>query len=455
MYRSTLTILLFAVLPSFGQTKPASADSNAVKVFFFDGLRYKIGENYNKAIESFHKVIAIDPNQADAYYEIANLDYRQNKLQESEFAIRKAIQLDPENIWYWKLNAELYKRKGDMSGLVLVLDHLIKMDPELDAYYFDRCNALAIAGDIPAAMKGYDELEKKFGVTPASTKARKLITLVKDSGGNDDASEETASDGSSDVKSYLYASSLLFKKGKKAEAFNLLKKAKALDPSNLETDLAMVDYYVAANNFQAATDVLKETVKTRSDDPRLFAMYGDLLYKQGDANGALVQYLKSMALSEKIYVVWEQVLNIYLSQKEYKKAIATGTAAIDLYPNQAILFYYLAVAQYGDEQYKAAQENIRTAEDFGTEDLELQASIEDMYALILMKQGAYDPAKDKVKKALQINTSKKALYLEHYGDILFQKGDKEEAIALWKQAMSSGNQSETLKQKINEKKYIK
>ena len=107
---------------------------------------------------------AIDPNQADAYYEIANLDYRQNKLQESEFAIRKAIQLDPENIWYWKLNAELYKRKGDMSGLVLVLDHLIKMEPELDAYYFDRCNALAIAGDIPAAMKGYDELEKKFGI---------------------------------------------------------------------------------------------------------------------------------------------------------------------------------------------------------------------------------------------------------------------------------------------------
>lgn len=452
MNKSTLTFLLFAALPGFAQKKAAGTDSNTVKVLFFEGLRYKISENYNRAMESFHKVVVMDPEQADAYYEIANLNYRQNKLQESEFAVRRAIQINPGNIWYWKLNAELCKRKGDMNGLVVVLDQLIKMDPELDAYYFDRCNALAIAGDINGALKGYDEIEKKFGVTPALIKARKLITLAKDQG----APENTiAADQSADVKSLLYASSILFKKGKKAEALSLLKKAKAQDPSNLDTDLAIVDYYVAEHNFQAATDVLKETVKTREDDPRLYAMYGDLLYKQGDENGALVQYLKSLKLSEKIYVVWEQVLNIYLSQKEYKKAIETGEAALDLYPNQAALFYYLACAQYGDGQYKAALENIYTAEGFGTDDLELQTSIQDICALTLMKQGNFGQARDRIKKAVLINTPKRALFLEHYGDILFQSGEQEQAVTLWKQSRDLGNPSDTLKQKINEKKYIK
>jgi predicted negative regulator of RcsB-dependent stress response len=45
--------------------------------------------------------------------------------------------------------------------------------------------------------------------------------------------------------------------------------------------------------------------------------------------------------------------------------------------------------------------------------------------------------------------------LEHYGDILFLKGDKENAVAQWQKAKSAGNQSDKLNRKINEKKYIK
>ncbi|HWW41147.1 hypothetical protein, partial [Pedobacter sp.] len=71
-YRA-LTIFLFVAFPAFAQ-KPVQPDSNLVKGFFFDGIRYKINENYIKAVESFNKVVSLDPRQADAYYEIASLD---------------------------------------------------------------------------------------------------------------------------------------------------------------------------------------------------------------------------------------------------------------------------------------------------------------------------------------------------------------------------------------------
>lgn len=454
MKTGILTLILFAAFPAFSQ-KLTQADSNMVKSFFFDGIRYKISENYNKAVESFNKVVSIDPRQADAYYEIANLNYRQNKLQESEFALRKAIELNADNIWYWKLCAELYKRKGDMPGLVQVLDRLIQLEPEVEAYYFDRCNAFAISGDVNAAQKAYDDLEKKFGVSAESARGRKRLSQDKKMRTAVHEATEVIAENPDDVKSYLYASSVLQKDGKKSEALELLKKAKLLDPGSLEVDLAMIDYYVAEQNFSSATSVLKELLDVHKDDARLYAMYGDMLYKQGSMQDALTQYLKSLELSEQIYVVWEQVLSIYLSQNNFKKVIETGSAAIAVYPNQAVLYYYLAFAQYKQNQNTEALDNIKTAEILASGENELLASVEDIYASILMDASKFDIAKDKIEKAILLNPAKKALYLEHYGDILALKGNREEALALWKQARDSGNKSEKLKQKINEKRYLK
>jgi len=64
-------------------------------------------------------------------------------------------------------------------------------------------------------------------------------------------------------------------------------------------------------------------------------------------------------------------------------------------------------------------------------------------------------AKVWVEKALQNNTNKNGVYLEHYGDILFMKGDKEAALLQWQKAKAAGNGSEILNKKINEKKYFK
>ena len=47
------------------------------------------------------------------------------------------------------------------------------------------------------------------------------------------------------------------------------------------------------------------------------------------------------------------------------------------------------------------------------------------------------------------------VYLEHYGDILFLKGNKDNAVVQWQKAKEAGNGSEKLIKKIHEKKYFK
>lgn len=80
-------------------------------------------------------------------------------------------------------------------------------------------------------------------------------------------------------------------------------------------------------------------------------------------------------------------------------------------------------------------------------------SFEDTYAWVLFKQKKYKDAKIWIEKALKSNKDNPT-QLEHYGDILFNLGEKELALARWKLAKEKGEKSEILDKKIYEKKYI-
>lgn len=562
--RSLLLPLLFAGLSAVAQ-QPVNPvlDSNAVKNLFFAGLREKLNENYSKAGESFNKILTIDPNNAAVHYEIANLNYRQNKLEEAEVSIKKSVALDANNLWYWKLLAELYKRKGNMEGLVTVFTQMIRLSPENDAYYFDKSNAYLLMGKTEEALKGYEVLEQKFGPSKALTQARQRITLGTGKAATKQEVDKMLAEGQDDVKGLLEMSESLMEKGQYETALPLLQKAKTVAPEEYEVDLALADYYRNSKNstaagqslrtafansgmpaerkikivmmlaggaarnkarMQEAGELAKVMVGANPSDPKAQALYGDVLYQQGNLSAALEQYQSVLKKTEDVYAVWEQVLNIQTSLGLYKEAVKTGDAALGIYPNQAIIYYYTAFALHRDNQNAAALSNIKTALQLDGDNKDLQAlilglqgeilideqkfseantafdkavalaptnylllnnyafylalrnqhlakaesliakaaaampgnpSVADTYALVLFKLEKYDQAKVWAEQALQNNGAKNGLYLEHYGDILFLKGEKELALVQWQKAKEAGNDSGILNRKINEKKYIK
>lgn len=561
--RSLLVSLLFAGISAVAQPPVIPAlDSTELKTLFFAGLREKLNENYSKAGESFQKILAIDPKNAAVYYEIASLNYRQNKLTEAEAAIKKSVALDANNLWYWKMMAELYKRKGDMEGLITVFNELIRLSPDDDAFYFDKGNAYLLLGKTTEALKTYAELEKKFGVSKALIQARHRIDLGNKKEATKAELEDMLSAGADDVPGMLDLSQSMVEKGQIENALILLKKAKSINPENYEIDLALADYYQNIKNskeaglalrtafanpempaqrkgkiilmiaggaknpllIEEALALTKLAMQTAAADPNMLALYGDLLYQKGDLLAALQQYQEVLKLSEQLYPVWERVLNIQNNTGKYKDAAKTGEEALAIFPNQGILYYYLAFAQHRDQQNAAAMTNIKSALQLDGENTELQAlvfalqgeilldeqkfaaanvafdkavalapknylllnnyafylalsnqdlekaetliakaagalpentSIADTYALVLFKRGKYAQAKNWAEQAIKHDGAGNGLYLEHYGDILFLYGEKEAALIQWKKAQDAGNDAASLKQKINEKKYIK
>ncbi|AMQ01428.1 hypothetical protein AY601_4592 [Pedobacter cryoconitis] len=471
--------ILFLALQSVAQRLPISAtDSIRIKQLFFAGLSSKLKENYVKSNEDFTKITAIDAGNAAAWYEIALLNFRQNKMPEAETAITKAVNIDKNNPWYWKLLAELYKSTGSMDRLIPVFDQLIRLDPDQQNYQFDRASAIAISGRKQEALEAYALVEKKFGPSEALTRARQRIT-----GGPQEV----------------------------------------VAPANATEAMAAATLFLSQKKFMAAAKVLENIASTHQDDPLFLALYGDVLYETGNLPAALKHYKKALKLTDQLYGVWEKVLNISILMGQYKQMIVIGDAALAVYPNQAILYYYMAFALHREDQNKEALAHIKSAMLLDGENKELQAlisalqaeilidqgkvaaadqafekavgldpqnflimnnyayylalrnenldkaetlitvaakalprdaSIADTYALILLKKEKYELAKSWIEKALQHNEAENSVYLEHYGDILFHTGPPEEALVQWKKSWDAGNDSPLLKRKINEKKYL-
>lgn len=541
------------------QNTVAVKDSNAIKELFFAGLKDKLNDNYVGASNNFSKLLVIDPNNDAAYFELANMQIRQNKLLDAEVSIKKAIAAQPNNVWYLKLQTEVYKRNGNMDALVQTFDKLILLDSETESFHFDRANALYIAGKIEESQKAYDLLEQKFGVSKASTAAKKRF---KTQAAASTDLNKLISENPNDVKNYLDLSGVLLEKGQNNEALATLMKAKALAPDNYEVNLALADVYHSLKKTDEALAALKVafespemplpiklkilsqmlprfnnpqvaksaaqlgaiTLEDHKEDPKVKVLYGDILYQQGNLQGAKEQYLGAVKISEQLYIAWEKVLGVQTLMGNYEEAIRTGEDALSIYPNQAILYYYRAFALHRNGQNAEASFELKNALQLEPEDVNLKAmilalqaevlidqgklkeadaafdkavalapnnyltlsnyayylalrnhdlpkaeklaskaalampqnsSILDTYAIVLFKLNKFDDALKYIERALQNNEGGNPVYLEHYGDILFLKGDKENALAQWQKAKVAGNQSEKLNRKINEKKYIK
>lgn len=536
-------------------------DSNAIKELFFAGLKEKLSENYANAGNSFSKILVIDPANSAAHFEIANINLRQNKLLDAEVSIKKALAVQPSNVWYLKLQSEIYKRSGNMDALVQVFDQLIKLDPETESYYFDRANALYISGKVEESKKAYDLLEGKFGVTKSSTAAKQRFKNPGEAA-NGNELQKLIKDNPNDLKNYLDLSGTLLEKNQNEEALAVLLKAKNLDADNYEVNLALADVYhelkkpteafaslkAAFGNAEMplpnkvkilsqlllrfskpevvknATELGLMVLNDHKDDAKVVVLFGDILYQQGNLSGAKEQYLNAIKLSEQLYIAWEKVLGVQTLMGSYAEAIKTGEEALTIYPNQAILYYYRAFALHRNGQNAEAAFELKNALQLEPEDANLKAmilalqaevlidqgrlkeadaafdkavllapnnyltmsnyayylalrnhdlpkaeklaakavsalpqnsSILDTYAIVLLKLNRIEEALTYIQKALQNNEAGNPVYLEHYGDILSLKGDKENAVVQWQKAKNAGNQSEKLNRKINEKKYIK
>ena len=396
------------------KNKLSEAQQTKAEMFFYEGLRLKALGDYRTAVINFDKVIAIDPNQAAAFYELSQM-YLEMKTPETAFIYAlKAATLDPKNEWYLIAAAEASEKSGSYLKAEKFYKALIELKPAHIENYFSLANMQLARKKYKEALRTYDILSKKLGVTEELAIQKEKIWLKLNKVPKALAEIQTLIDRyPKEPKYYLLLADIYVANNTPDKAFAIYQKVLQLDSNNGYAQLELAEYYrikkqepmamrylyVAFKNPQInidhkvsilapyfsvignqsqrkrALELASFLIVAHPAEAKAFAIYADLLYQDKQLDSAKKVYLQTIALDKSVFAVWQNLLLLQAETQDYNGLLKTSNQAIELFPNQNFVFYLNAAAKYQAKDYAAAALAYKQALTITFDNTEMQAQI--------------------------------------------------------------------------------
>lgn len=440
------------------------------KNWFFEGNKEKMLGNHEKAAEYFKKCIKINPNGSASYFELSLIRDFQKNTYEATRLLEKAIELYPNNKWYLITLADFNKSARKHEGAITAYENLIEIEPNSIEFKYELASAYILNNDLKGALKVYDEIEDKYGVTEeVSIQKQKIHLNLKNP---DDAVleiEKLIKKYPGNTKHLNILADIFLKQNKTDKALTTYKKIEEVEPNNPFVQLSLADFYMSANKMDSSKSMLLKAFKntkldidtkikilygeysrTLSDstgvafDYRLskiitqvhsheakgYAIYGDFLYRSSAFVEAKEEYRKAIELDKSKFIIWNQLLTLESELNDFKSMKSESAEAIELFPLQPAFYFFNGMANYQLKSYEDAINSFEAGKEmvFDNKPLKVQfyANLADVYYQLNKFQEAF-----KNYDAALVEDPNNAYVLNNFSYYLsLQKQDLEKALKM-------------------------
>lgn len=555
--RLVLSVLLFLfAFNSFADKKETEHiltedQETQFNYVFMEGVRCKILGDLKSAITYFDQCMKLYKGSAAVRYELASILALGDDLTLPLQLMREAVKLEPDNIWYKLLLANILQKKSMIDEACAVYDELIAQHPDREDFYLVETGLYTSVEKWEKAIEVLDRHEARFGLNESVTVEKaKLYAQLKDI-------KKASSEIMKLVKAYpektdylgllaeLYLSNDEEKKG-----LQVLEKVVKKEPDNGFAQLFMADYYYSKGDTVESERLLRNVLVNDRVDNGLKVQYLlKLLVNQKELNLSVekvygyerillerypddlsvrtlnADFLKRMnqldlcvkelefliSKDPDNFVVWEELLLMYNQIQDTASMYEKGLECLRHFPNEPLPYLMVSLplllernidgallylkrgvelaedgtvikAQFysylGDCYYEQDSvdlafkmydevlkinpndvlvlnnysyflalrgERLEEAEEMISRAVSLNpnnGTFLDTYAWVLFKRKNYSLAKFYIRSAIEDEQSVSGVLYEHYGDILYMNGEKEEAVKMWQKAMQVGGDVE-------------
>ena len=446
---------------------------------------------YDAATRSYADLVKEVPNSGGYLFNLTDLYLAQNKLPEALGTLAQAEQQFGSSDEVVFKRQQIYLKQNKLDLALAEGEKLMAANPGQPRYVLAQAEMYAANNRVPDAVRlAQQALKLDPGSAPAHLlladayrqqkqvdASEKELRLAFDSPGLDidnavrilanylkqlpnpalnqlalDLATATVRNHPKEAKAYAVAGDVQTLTEHKREARNSYLKALRYDNSRfqvwqqvvlLDAELGQTDSLLAHSN--RALELFPNQAPLW-----FFNGAGLLMKKQPQRAVAALEHGRKLAADtpELLAQFDSQLGDAYHALKDYEKSDAAYDAALAIdASNWSVLnnySYYLALR--GQKLDKAKEMAGRVVKQFPASDTYL-----DTYAWVLYKLKDYAGARTALETALK--TTKDASVIEHYGDVLYQLGDKEKALAAWQRARTAGpGASEFLDRKIRDHK---
>jgi len=373
------------------------------------GKLYSENSNYEKAVKLFNSLDdKLGVNETSTVLAVTNL-IAAGRFKEAEEKMQLLMKVNPDEIIYNGLLAEIYQGKGEKDKALQVYNKLIERNPDNPQIQLSLCDFLLTS-------KRYDDLFMLLNTLSLNNKIRR-------------------EDKISFFARLLETDEIIKTGGERLQLALLVLEA------NYKTDdiipLLRPDLYIKMNKFAEAGLRLEEIIKDKPEN----------------------------------YYAWEKLLLVYLQEKNYAKLEKKGEECAKMFNTSFIAKLLYANGAMENKNYSIAIEELRKASILADDDKELKIQILTMKADIYYRMKDYSKAFATFDEAMKINSedltiinnyayylaeqnmrlkdaeimSKKVIekernntaYLDTYGWILYKRGKLKAAAKVMQELISS------------------
>jgi len=569
--------LLTVATPAFSQKRKNNPDPKSndgrlreAEFFFVEAEKYFILEDYAKALLYFQRVAELNPTSATVHYKIAEILAKGTKdedMQKAAQNIEIALKYEKKNKYFYVLASNIYSSLGDFEKATDALETMMKEVKGTDDYLFELAALYLYNKKEDAALKVYNRAEETMGVNEVSSFQKQRIYLEKGKLNEAIAEGEKLLQAFPDEERYVlgFAETLatvgqrskaiqyietfvkdhpeagnskmilagLYKdEGQEEKSRNYVLQVfddPAVDVSSKVLMMGTYNATLSQNRTRKIKDpelevfVLKLFDKLESNYPNesnVHLVGGDLFMTLEKDEEAKREYLKTVRSGSASFEAWQNLLYLETQADQIDSVLAHSEEALEVFPNQAMIYYFNGFAHLRKKNYKEAaysleqskrlsatnpgfiselnsmlgdcyngakeysksdqayeealrfnpnndmvlnnysyylslrKENLDKAEKMSSllvKNFPDNASYLDTHAWVLYAREKYKEAKKVIEKAIQTGHPT-ATHFEHYGDILFQLGDIDNAVKQWQKAKQRDAGNASLDKKINNRK---
>ena len=374
-------------------------NEDAFQEFFYEGLKQKGIENYDRAVEAFLKCIALDKSIPVLYFELGKSYNKLNNFGAAEDALKKAVDKDPENEWFLDELYGFYASQNEHEKALQTVKQLVKYHPD---YKEDLAALYVRAEKYDDALIILDEMDAEYGISVSrdilrnriyEATGRKLeqIENLQERVGNNPEKESN----------YLALIFRYSENKEKEKAFETAKELLKINPNSQLVHLALYKFYLDDNEAEKAIESMKIVIKSpeikpkaklkvltdfvnfvednpqyeadlveatamasNTNDSKTVIELGQYYLAKNHKVKALEYFEAALKLEPNNFNVLKNVMLLYIDFDKFELAEAMSMESLEKFPSQPILYLISGVSQNELNQPKKAIESLEMGLDY-------------------------------------------------------------------------------------------
>lgn len=420
-------------------------DVAAFNYLYVEAVRQKLLGNLGDALECFETCLNLNPESDAAYYQMAQIVLSNGDLISGKKYIKKANEIQPDNLWYNMLLASIYHQQNNIDSAIICYERAVKVYPEKEDLQISLAKLYSQNKNFEKARNILNKLDDKYGVNESTTIS--LVENLMAEGKLKDAYDKVQQLLAQDPDNIAYngyLAAIYRNEGKPEKAKDVYDQLIERNPDNPATQMSLCDFLLSEKNYEELFDLLNIVILNQKigkeekvsfianlidnndivreyskkmeltimileanyeEDDIIMLLRPEFLQKEKKTEEAASRLEEIIKLRPDNYYAWEKLLLVYYELKDFVKVQKRGEECATKFNRSVIAKMLYANGAMENGNFSVALDELRKADILAGDNKDLKLQVLTLRADIYYRMKNFAEAFKAYDEALKMDNS--------------------------------------------------